>query len=76
MTEGEIEMVAQLIFEKLIALQDDVERQYMYTSDNEAIIAEITALSLVKMDYIEVENYEGASEVQKKINKLRNELKK
>ena len=76
MTEAQIELIAQSIFDKLIALQDNMERQYMYTSDNEAIIAEITALSLVKMDYIEIEDYEKASEIQKKINKLKNELNK
>ena len=76
MTEAQIELIAQSIFDKLIALQDNMERRYMYTSDNEAIIAEITALSLVKMDYIEIEDYEKASEIQKKINKLKNELNK
>lgn len=83
MTEEQIEKIAELIFQKMLSKQDEWDRQngYIYITDGEeitevdAILAEIDALNLAKEKHISNENYEKASEIQKKINKLRENLK-
>lgn len=76
MTDKQIEQLAELVFQKMLAKQAewDKENGYIITTDREAILAEIVALSLVKADYIEVENYEEAHKIQEKIKKLRDSL--
>ena len=76
MTDKQIEQLAELVFQKMLAKQAewDKENGYIITTDREAILAEIVALSLVKTDYIEVENYEAAHKIQEKIKKLRDSL--
>jgi protein-arginine kinase activator protein McsA len=83
MIEEQIEQIAELIFQKMLSKQDEWDRQngYIYITDGEeitevdAILAEIDALNLAKDKHIANENYEKASEIQKKINKLRENLK-
>jgi protein-arginine kinase activator protein McsA len=76
MTDQQIEQIAEAVFQKMLAKQEEWDKSsgYISTTARESILAEIVALSLVKADYIETENYEGASEVQKKINKLRDSM--
>jgi hypothetical protein len=82
MTEEQIERLAELIVQKMIVKQEEWERQngYIYISDgeeitdNDVIIAEIDVLNISKAKCIEEENYEKASEIQKKINKLRDSI--
>ena len=76
MTDKQIEQLAELVFQKMLAKQAewDKENGYIITTDREAILAEIVALSLVKADYIEIENYEEAHKIQEKIKKLRDSL--
>ena len=61
----------------MIVKQEEWERQngYIYISDgeeitdNDVIMAEIDVLNISKAKCIEEEDYEKASEIQKKINK-------
>lgn len=77
MTAEQIEYLAELIFQKMIKRQEewDKESGYIATTARESLLAEIVALSLVKSDYLDTEQYEKAAEVQQKINKLRDSLK-
>lgn len=76
MTDQQVEQIAELVFQKMLAKQEEWDKAsgYTDTTARESILAEIVALSLVKADYIETENYEDASEIQKKINKLRDSM--
>lgn len=75
MTEDQIEQLAELIFQKLLAMQDVWEAEYYVTTDREFYLSEIVRLNLVKMEAVETENYEMASETQKEINRIRELLK-
>jgi protein-arginine kinase activator protein McsA len=82
MTDEQIERLAELIVQKMIVKQEEWERQngYIYISDgeeitdNDVIMAEIDVLNISKAKCIEEEDYEKASEIQKKINKLRDSI--
>lgn len=76
MTNDQIEQLAELIFQKLLAMQDEWEEKYYASSDKEFLLSEVVRLNLVKMEAVENENYEMASETQKEINRIRELLKK
>jgi protein-arginine kinase activator protein McsA len=73
MTDQQVEQIAELVFQKMLKKQEEWDKSsgYTATTARESILAEIVALSLVKSDYLETENYEKAAEIQEKINKLR-----
>lgn len=74
MTEGQIERLAELVFQKILAKQDEWEKQFYSKVDRDFLIAEIVRLNVLKIDAVESEDYERASEIQKEINKLRESL--
>ncbi len=76
MTDQQIEQLAELVFQKMLAKQEEWDKTsgYISTTARESILAEIVALSLVKSDYLETENYEEAHKIQEKIKKLRDSL--
>jgi hypothetical protein len=76
MTDQQIEQIAEAVFQKMLAKQEEWDKSsgYISTTARESILAEIVALSLVKSDYLETENYEKAAEIQEKINKLRDSM--
>jgi hypothetical protein len=76
MTDQQIEQIAEAVFQKMLAKQEEWDKAsgYISTTARESILAEIVALSLVKADYLETEEYEKAHQVQEKIKKLRDSL--
>lgn len=76
MTDQQIEQIAELVFQKMLKKQEEWDKSngYTVTTARESILAEIVALSLVKADYLETENYEKVAEIQEKINKLRDSM--
>jgi|LakMenE18May11ns_1017448.scaffolds.fasta_scaffold7469674_1 hypothetical protein len=74
MTEDQIEQLAELIFQKILAKQDEWEKQFYSKADRDFLIAEIVRLNIFKIEAVENEEYEKASEIQKEINKLRESL--
>ena len=74
MTEEQIEHLAEAIFKRLLAKQDEWENQFYNKVDRDHLISEIIRLNIVKMDMVESEEYEQAGEIQKEINKLREAL--
>lgn len=76
MTEYQIEQLAELVFQKLLAKQEEWENEFYAKSDKDFLLSEIVRLNLVKMEFVENENYEMASVTQKEINKIKELLKK
>jgi len=74
MTENQIEQLAEAVFRKILAKQEEWENQFYVKADRDFLIAEIVRLNVLKMDAVESEDYERASEIQKEINKLRESL--
>ena len=76
MTDKQVEQIAELVFQKMLKKQEEWDKSSGYTAitARESILAEIVALSLVKSDYLETENYEKAAEIQEKINNLRDSM--
>jgi protein-arginine kinase activator protein McsA len=74
MTENQIEQLAELIFQKILAKQNEWEKQFYSKADRDFLIAEIVRLNIFKIEAVENEEYEKASEIQKEINKLRESL--
>jgi len=66
MTEGQIERIAELVFQKMVAKQEEW--------DNQNAIQEIVRLNLVKAGYIDREEYLKANEIQKQIDNLKNSM--
>lgn len=71
MTEGQIERLAELVFQKILAKQEEWENQFYVKADRDQLIADIVRLNVFKAEAVESEDYEKASEIQKEINKLR-----
>jgi UDP-2,3-diacylglucosamine pyrophosphatase LpxH len=71
MTDDQIEQLAELVFQKLLAKQDEWEQQFYVKADRDHLISEIVRLNVFKMEAVNNEEYEKASEIQKEINKLR-----
>ena len=76
MTDDQIEKLAELVFQKLLAKQDEWENEFYAKSDKDFLISEIVRLNIVKMEFVENENYEMASKTQKEINRIRETLNK
>jgi hypothetical protein len=79
MTEKEIERIAEAVFQKILKYQEDwfeSDINKYKTTDREAMIAEVTALSLIKAEYVSNEEYELAADIQKRINDIREKLNK
>ena len=76
MTDEDIEKIASSVFKKLLAKQEEWDKHYYYASDRQALIDKITALKIVKDQYIADEKYELAAEVAEKINIITDELAK
>jgi hypothetical protein len=74
MTEDQIEQLAEAVFRKILAKQEEWENQFYVKADRDFLIAEIVRLNVLKIDAVESEDYERASEIQKEINKLRESL--
>ena len=77
MTDKQIEQIAEAVFQKMLAKQEEWDKAsgYISITARETILAEIVALNLVKADYLEAEQYEKMAEIQEKINKLKTSLK-
>lgn len=71
MTEEQLERLAELIFQKLLAKQEEWDQQYNNKIDRNHLVAEIVRLNVVKMDLVNDERYEEAGKIQKEINKIR-----
>jgi UDP-2,3-diacylglucosamine pyrophosphatase LpxH len=71
MTDDQIEQLAELVFQKLLAKQEEWEQQFYVKADRDHLISEIVRLNVFKMEAVNNEEYEKASEIQKEINKLR-----
>jgi UDP-2,3-diacylglucosamine pyrophosphatase LpxH len=76
MTDDQIEKLAELVFQKLLAKQDEWENEFYGKADKDFLISEIVRLNIVKMEFVENENYEMASKTQKEINRIRETLNK
>jgi hypothetical protein len=76
MTDQDCEKIAELVFRKMLAKQEEWDKSsgYIATTARESILAEIVALNLVKSDYLAAEDYKKVDEIQKKINKLKSSL--
>jgi hypothetical protein len=68
MTNEDCEKIAELVFQKMVALQDEWDAQHS--------VQEIVRLTVLKAGYIDNEEYLKAAEVQKKIDNLKNGINK
>lgn len=66
MTNEDCEKIAELVFQKMVAKQDEW--------DNQNAIQEIVRLNLVKAGFIDREEYLKANEIQKQIDNLKNSM--
>lgn len=71
MTEDQLEFIADSIFKRMLAKQEEWDKKFYAEADKDHLISEIVRLNLVKMDFVNNENYEAASKIQKEINKIR-----
>jgi hypothetical protein len=83
MTDEEIERIAELIFQKLLTKQEELEKQFdeqIYAGNelNPAvnIAVQIALASETLKELIELENYEEAAKVKKDLILLQEKLKK
>lgn len=83
MTDEEIERIAELIFQKLLTKQEELEKQFdeqIYEGNelNPAvnIAVQIALASETLKELIELENYEEAAKVKKDLILLQEKLKK
>lgn len=81
MTDEQIEKLAELVFQKLLAKQKEWDEQYntdIYTKieipDSVAIATQLAVAEMLLKQYVEEENYRLASEMQKTIELLNNKL--
>jgi hypothetical protein len=75
MDESYIERIAESVFQKLLAKQEEWDQHYHYESDRKVLIDKITALNLIKEQCVIDESYELAEELQSKIKSLTDQLK-
>ena len=71
MTEDQIEQLAEAVFQKILAKQDEWEKQFYVKADKDQLVADIVKLNVFKSEAVQSENYEKAAEIQKEINILR-----
>ena len=76
MSDEDIEKIASSVFQKLLAKQEEWDKHYYYASDRQALIDKITALNIIKDQYIADEKYELAMEINGKIKIITDELAK
>ena len=91
MTNKEIDKLAELIADKLIAKQKEYDEQFHidlqetiseklgkveYVSKEELLLAELARLMTLLSQYEEREQYEKAAIVQNKIQRIQNKLSK
>lgn len=76
MTKKEIDQIAEAIFKKLIVMQNELDQQQYNIIDHDFIVARIVELNVYKFDAVQNEEYEKASEIQKEITNLREQLNK
>ncbi len=76
MSDEDIEKIASSVFQKLLAKQEEWDKHYYYASDCQALIDKITALNIIKDQYIADEKYELAMEITGKIKIITDELAK
>lgn len=76
MSDEDIEKIASSVFQKLLAKQEEWDKHYYYASDRQTLIDKITALNLIKDQYIADEKYELAMEITGKIKIITDELAK
>ncbi len=89
MTEKEIEKIAELITDKLIAKQQEYDEQFhidlqetmmkdggfvRQVSEEELLLAEIARLMTLLSSYEDKEQYEKAAIIKNKIDKLKTKL--
>jgi hypothetical protein len=82
MTEDQVERIAELVFQKLIKKQEEWDQQYnkdIYTeleiSDSVNIATQLAVAEMLLKQYIEIEDYVLAGEIQKTIILLNDKLK-
>jgi hypothetical protein len=82
MTEDQVERIAELVFQKLIKKQEEWDQQYnkdIYTeleiSDSVNIATQLAVAEMLLKQYIEIEDYVLAGEIQKTIILLNDRLK-
>jgi protein-arginine kinase activator protein McsA len=68
MTNEDCEKIAELVFQKMVALQNEWDAQHS--------VQEIVRLTVLKAGYIDSEEYLKAAEVQKQIDNLKNSINK
>jgi len=82
MTEDQVERIAELVFQKLIKKQEEWDQQFnkdIYTeleiSDSVNIATQLAVAEMLLKQYIEIEDYVLAGEIQKTIMLLNDKLK-
>ena len=82
MTEDQVERIAELVFQKLIEKQEEWDQQFnkdIYTeleiSDSVNIATQLAVAEMLLKQYIEIEDYVLAGEIQKTIILLNDRLK-
>ena len=82
MTEDQVERIAELVFQKLIKKQEEWDQQFnkeIYTeleiSDSVNIATQLAVAEMLLKQYIEIEDYVLAGEIQKTIILLNDRLK-
>ena len=82
MTEDQVEKIAELVFQKLIKKQEEWDQQFnkdIYTeleiSDSVNIATQLAVAEMLLKQYVEIEDYVLAGEIQKTIILLNDRLK-
>ena len=82
MTEDQVERIAELVFQKLMKKQEEWDQQYnkdIYTeleiNDSVNIAVQLSIAEMLLKQYIEIEDYVLAGEIQKTIILLNDRLK-
>jgi hypothetical protein len=82
MTDDQVERIAELVFQKLIKKQEEWDQQFnkdIYTeleiSDSVNIATQLAVAEMLLKQYIEIEDYVLAGEIQKTIILLNDRLK-
>lgn len=74
MNDTDIERIAESVFQKLLAKQEEWDKHYNYDSNRQVLIDKINALNLIKENCINDENYHLAAELQVQIKTLTDQL--
>jgi hypothetical protein len=76
MSDEDIEKIATSVFQKLLAKQEEWDKHYYYASDRQVLMDKLSALKIVRDQYVADEKYELAAEIAEKINMITDELAK